>query len=104
MVEGVEEREESKMKRIPWMTISIICFIAMLLVAARSAVAVGKAFYYHIDWLNELVTDPWFYVGMAAAAGGIVSLIARSIQFRKSNRQEMPEESEEQEEQQQDQA
>lgn len=76
------------MKKIPWMTISILCFCLMLLVAARSAVAVGKSFYYHLDWMNELMTDPWFYVGMASAAGGVVSLIARNIQLRKQNQQD----------------
>lgn len=72
----------------------------MILVAGRSAVAVGKAFYYHIDWLKEVATDPWFYVGMVAAAGGIVSLIASGIQYKNMKRQETPEELEEQEQQQ----
>lgn len=63
------------MRKIPWKTIALVSLIMALLVVARSAVTVGKAFYYGYDWVAKLVEDPWFIVGIIAAAVGVLSLI-----------------------------
>lgn len=68
------------MKKIPWKTIALICLVAAVLIVARSAVTVGKAIYFGQDWPAKLVADPWFYLGIAAAAVGIGALVALSFQ------------------------
>ncbi len=55
-----------------------------LLVVARCAVTVGKAFYYHQEWIPKLMEDPWFYVGIVATAFGLGSLAALAVQNKQS--------------------
>lgn len=78
------------MKKIPWRGIALGSLVTVLLVAARTAVTVGKAYYYRygIGWQTDVMEDPWFYVGVAAAAIGLGSLVA----FLISQKQDPPEE------------
>lgn len=79
------------MKKLPLKGIAFGCLIMALLVVARSAVSVGKAFYYHMDWIPELVEDPWFIVGIVAAIAGIAALILMGV-YRKKADPILPEE------------
>ena len=79
------------MRKIPYKTIMWVCLGLALLVAARSAVTVGKAFYYRTDWVAELVEDPWFIVGLVAAAVGMLALLVQLFQ-RKEPKPETGEE------------
>ena len=78
------------MHKIPWRGIALGSLITVLLVAARAAVTIGKAYYYRygVGWQAEVLEDPWFYVGMAAAAIGAGSLVA----FLVSQKQKKPDE------------
>lgn len=74
------------MKKIPWKYFAFASLGMVVLVAARSAVSIGKSIYYGFDWYAELAEDPWFYVGILAAAAGLISLAAMAIQRRKNSR------------------
>ena len=71
------------MKMIPWKGIAIGCLVAALLIVARCVVTVGKGVYYHYDYLPKLIQDPWFYVGIVAAAVGMGALAALAVQVKK---------------------
>lgn len=67
------------MKKFPWLGIGVGCAILVLLVIGRSAVTAGRVLYYGgTDWLSSVRSDPWFYVGMAAAAICVVSFLLAS--------------------------
>lgn len=57
------------MKEFPWKGIGISCALLVLLVMGRCAVTVGRVIYYGgSNWLNKILSDPWTFVGIAAAA------------------------------------
>lgn len=76
------------MKKIPFKQIMFGCLAMALLVAARSAVTVGKAFYYRTDWVAKLVEDPWFIVGLVAAAVGLLALLL--MMWQRKERPDQP--------------
>ncbi len=64
------------MKRIPWKKISAGCGIVTVLVLIRCIVTAARALYYGGDyWMTTILADPWFYVGMAAAAVCAAALV-----------------------------
>ena len=72
------------MKSIPWKGIALVCLAIVVLIVARCAVTVGKAFYYGQDWLAELVEDPWFLIGILVTAIGLGALAGMAVQNKKS--------------------
>lgn len=74
------------MKKIPWKYVVFASLGMVVLVAARSAVSIGKSIYYGYNWYAELAEDPWFYVGIAAAAVGLIALVAMAVQRKKNSR------------------
>lgn len=72
------------MKKIPFQTIMICGAVLTLLVAARCITTACMELYYgRPDWVSVILADPWFYVGVAAAALVGISAIATLIQSRK---------------------
>lgn len=82
------------MRNIPFKGIAVGCLVMALLVAARSAVTVGKALYYRMDWVPELVEDPWFIVGIVAAVAGLAALLVLGL-LQKKTKNTLPAEEEE---------
>ena len=69
------------MKKIPFKAIAAACMTLALLVVARCAVTYGRTVYYGgTDWVSKVVEDPWFTVGILAAAVSVVSLILLLVQ------------------------
>ena len=44
----------------------------------------GKDMYFGYDWWFHLLSDPWFYVGMVAAAAGLGALVAYGLENKKT--------------------
>ncbi len=61
------------MKKLPWEKIGIGCLILTALVILRAAVSIGRARYWHQNWLAAVQKDPWIYVGFAALAVAIIA-------------------------------
>lgn len=74
------------MKKIPWKVITVVCLAMAILITARCVVTVNKAIYYGQNWVTKLMEDPWFFVGILAAALGLGSLTALAVQNRKNSR------------------
>lgn len=75
------------MKNFPWKSTAIVCGIVTVLVIARCAVTVGFVRYYGGSyWMDKLMEDPWFYIGMVAAALCAVSLLVLAEQDRKKEK------------------
>ncbi len=74
------------MKKIPWKGITAACLSLALLVVARCVVTVGKAQYYGQDWIAKVMEDPWFLVGILAAALGLGALAALAVQNKNISR------------------
>ena len=79
------------MKKIPWLGIGICSAILVLLVIGRSAVTAGRILYYGgTDWLTPVRSDPWFFVGMAAAAICVVSFLLASHNAEQTDKMPAP--------------
>ena len=71
------------MKKIPWKTMMIGSTVMTVLVAARCiATACMELYYGRADWVSVILRDPWFYVGVAAAALVCTSAIACLVEQR----------------------
>ena len=74
------------MKALPWKGIATVCGILTALVVARCAVTVGFVRYYGGSyWMDKLMEDPWFYIGMVSAAVCACALLALAKQEEKEN-------------------
>ena len=72
------------MKNFPWKGTAIGCAILTVLVIARCAVTVGFVRYYGgNNWMDKLMEDPWFYIGMVSAAACACSLMVLADQDKK---------------------
>ena len=57
------------MKKFPWKARMIGSTVMMVLVVARCvATACMERYYGRTDWVPVILADPWFYVGISAAA------------------------------------
>ena len=64
------------MKKIPWKGLAVSCGTLAILVLFRCIITAGRLLYYgSAYWKNAIMQDPWFYIGMAAAAGCVASLL-----------------------------
>ena len=65
------------MKKIPWKGLAYGCGILALLVLARCVVTAGRMLYYYGGsyWQSAIMEDPWFYIGMVAAAVCVAALL-----------------------------
>lgn len=72
------------MRNIPWKGIVLGCLALVGLIVARSLVTIGKDMYFGYDWWFHLLSDPWFYVGMVAAAAGLGALVAYGLENKKT--------------------
>jgi len=71
------------MKKFPWQGIGISCAILVVLVIGRCAVTAGRVLYYNgTDWISKVRADPWFYVGMVAAAVCVVAFLMLAIRTK----------------------
>ena len=71
------------MHKIPLRPIGTVCALLVLLVVGRCAVTVGRALYYgNANWPALLRADPWFYVGMVAAAVSAVCFTLLALRLR----------------------
>lgn len=72
------------MKKIPWNVMMIAGAVMALLVAARCIATVCMERYYgRTNWVAVILADPWFYVGVAAAAVVCICAIACLVEQRK---------------------
>lgn len=75
--------------KFPWKGVAIGCGILVLLVAVRCIVTVERALYYGTSYGVQLVMqDPWFYIGMAAAAVCVAALLVLADQASKQRNKE----------------
>ena len=66
------------MKKIPWKAIAVAALILTGMVAIRCAVTAGRVLYFGgTNWSDKVLSDPWFYVGIAAAIVGVVACIIK---------------------------
>ena len=69
------------MKKFPWKEMGIGCMLLVLLVFGRCAVTVGRSIYYGgRDWVEQILADPWFYIGMASAACSAICFLVLASQ------------------------
>ncbi len=69
------------MKRIPWKGIFIGSLILFVLVLARCIATVLREQYYgRTQFMDVILQDPWFYVGIAAVAVVFISAIVCLIE------------------------
>lgn len=72
------------MHKIPWKEIAWGCGILTVLVVVRSIITAGRFLYYGgVYWQKEVFGDPWFYIGMVAAAVCVASLLVLAELGRK---------------------
>ena len=71
------------MRRFPWKGIGFGCAILVLLVIGRCVVTAGRVIYYGgTNWVDKILADPWFFVGMAAAAACAACFLVAVSQIR----------------------
>ena len=77
------------MKKIPWKAVMIGSAVMTVLVAARCVATVLMERYYgRTAWVSVILQDPWFYVGIAAAA--VVCISAIVCLLERGNRRQTP--------------
>lgn len=78
------------MKNIPWKGIAVGCGILAVMVLCRCVVTAGRFIYYGgVYWQNEIMADPWFYVGMVAAAVCVAALLVLADRSDKEKMKEI---------------
>ena len=78
------------MKNIPWKGIAVSCGILTVMVLFRCIITAGRFIYYGgTYWHNEIMQDPWFYIGMAAAALCVASLLVLADRADKERKNEV---------------
>lgn len=78
------------MKHIPWKGIAAGCGILAVMVLVRCVVTAGRFIYYGgTYWQNEIMQDPWFYVGMVAAAFCVAALLVLADRSDKETKKEI---------------
>ena len=86
------------MKKIPWKTIAVAALILTVMVAIRCVVTAGRILYFGgTNWADEILADPWFYVGVAAAVIGVVACIIKLSEPTEKNGSDEDEPSSEEE-------
>lgn len=71
------------MKRFPWKPVGMVSAIVTVLVVLRCFVTVGRVLYYGGNyWVTTLLDDPWFYIGMVAAALCTAAFVVLAIRER----------------------
>ena len=67
------------MYKIPWKGIAIGSGILTVLVAFRCLITARRFVYYGgAYWQGQVMADPWFYIGMMAAALCVAALLILS--------------------------
>ena len=78
------------MKHIPWKGIATGCGILAVMVLVRCVITAGRFLYYGgVYWQKEIMADPWFYIGMVAAAVCVAALLVLADRADKEKKQEM---------------
>lgn len=79
------------MKKFPWKGIGIGCAVLTMLVIARCAVTAGRVLYYGgTNWMSKVTADPWFYIGMAAAAACAACFLVLAQEESKKEQEDRP--------------
>ncbi len=77
------------MKCIPWRGLAMGCGTLAVLVVFRCIITAGRFLYYGgTYWQQEIMADPWLYIGMAAAAGCVAALLVLSDKAGQKQKQE----------------
>jgi uncharacterized membrane protein len=72
-------------KKTPWKGIFIGSMVLVLLVLARCIATVARELYYGRDqWMDLILQDTWFYVGIAAVVVLYISAIVCIVRTRKT--------------------
>ena len=73
--------------RFPWKGAGITCAVITLLVVLRCLVTFFRNRYYGgTNGIQLILADPWFYIGMAAAAIGLACFVFLIVLDKKSSR------------------
>ena len=73
------------MKKTPWKGIFIGSMVMTVLVLARCIATVARELYYGRDqWMDLILRDAWFYVGIAAVVVLYISAIVCIVRSRKT--------------------
>ena len=73
------------MKKAPWKGIFIGSMVMTVLVLARCIATVARELYYGRDqWMDLILQDAWFYVGIAAVVVLYISAIVCIVRSRKT--------------------
>lgn len=73
------------MKKTPWKGIFLGSMVLVLLVLARCIATVARELYYGRDqWMDLILQDTWFYVGIAAVVVLYISAIVCIVRTRKT--------------------
>ena len=73
------------MKKTPWKGIFLGSLVLVLLVLARCIATVARELYYGRDqWMDLILQDTWFYVGIAAVVVLYISAIVCIVRTRKT--------------------
>jgi uncharacterized membrane protein len=72
-------------KKTPWKGIFLGSMVLVLLVLARCIATVARELYYGRDqWMDLILQDTWFYVGIAAVVVLYISAIVYIVRTRKT--------------------
>jgi uncharacterized membrane protein len=72
-------------KKTPWKGIFLGSMVLVLLVLARCIATVARELYYGRDqWMDRILQDAWFYVGIAAVVVLYISAIVCIVRTRKT--------------------
>jgi uncharacterized membrane protein len=72
-------------KKTPWKGIFLGSMVLVLLVLARCIATVARELYYGRDqWMDLILQDTWFYVGIAAVVVLYISAIVCIVRTRKT--------------------
>ena len=73
------------MKKIPWKGLFFASMVMTVLVLARCIATVARELYYGRDqWMDLILQDTWFYVGIAAVVVLYISAIVCIVRSRKT--------------------
>lgn len=75
------------MKKIPWRGICVGSTVMTVLVLARCIATVAREIYYNrTGYMALILQDPWFYVGIAAAAVTGIAAVMCILEHRSASR------------------
>ena len=74
------------MEKIPFRKIGFAGLALAVLVAIRCCVSAGYVWYYGGSYADAVLTDPWFYIGILAAAASAASWVILYFRRRENKK------------------